>query len=201
MITRIACLRKVARRVTGVHTLVALAATGCLSDSVEYEPRRDDIAMAEIASVWVQDGDQRAVLSLCEDVTVPDRNPADCQVEHIVRGGGRGIAHEESHGGVGCGGCPFDNVAYVRGTAEGGGLTGKVAVVGTVQLSATADDDPYAYPYDFDLKCQDKTTPCSITGTLTRDGRLAATFTPGSATPSYKPSHHLARTGAATCNE
>lgn len=156
--------------------------------------------MLAIASTWAAPGAGGASLFLCEDVTaVPDDNT--CQVEHVVRGGGRGIAHEQEHGG-GCGGCPFANVAYVHGSLDGGGLPGPVAVTGAVTLAPGAGaDTAYDFPYSVRLQCVDPAAPCTIYGTLEEDGRLelelpnALTGTAGST----GTTHLLTRTGAATC--
>jgi len=175
------------------HALFVLLAAGCLSDTVSYSPDQDDRAMAVIASVF-SDTDQGIVLSLCEDLAfVADDNT--CQVEHVVRGGGRGIAHEEDHGNVGCGGCPLANVAAVKGTLTAGGLPAPVAVTGTVTLGSGTSDEPYAFPYFVHLDCADEAQPCTIEGTLEEDGRLDATVTVGGE-PAERP---LVRSGAATC--
>jgi hypothetical protein len=142
---------------------------GCLSDTASYSPEDDTMAMTAIESTW-SSGD--LVVSLCEDVTAPDADENDCDVEHVVRGDGRGREHSEDHGGVGCGGCPFSAVAFVKGTVSGGGLPTPVSVTGEITLSATSSDDPYAYPYDVQLRCDAPGTSCTFYGTLDENGML-----------------------------
>ena len=164
---------------------------GCLGDSVSYAPADDDAAIAAIESSWSATGSD-LVVTLCEDVDAPPSDN-DCQVEHVVRGDGRGEAHTEEHGGVGCGGCPFAAAAFVKGTVSGAGLPTPVSVTGEITLSATADDDPYAFPYDVQLRCDAPGATCSFFGTLFEDGTLELA---GGAT---LPAGPLARTGAASC--
>jgi hypothetical protein len=112
-------------------------------------------------------------ISLCEDVAaVEDGNT--CQVEHVVRGDGRGKRHDASHGGAGCGGCPFANVAYVKGTVSGGSFAAPVEVAGEVNLAYADgdDDDPYGFPYVIRLRCTAAETPCSIEARLLENGTI-----------------------------
>lgn len=71
-----------------------------------------------------------------------------------------------------------------------------------VAMAAIASEwtahDPYAFPYALDLSCLDQGAPCRISGTITEDGRLAASVRTGS--PEGPPSRHsLTRVGAAAC--
>lgn len=157
------------------HVLVIVAA-GCLSDTFSYSPQQDDEAYNSIALVFSAPGTGGLTLALCEDLAaVEDTNT--CQVEHTVRGGGRGRRHEASHGGGGCGGCSAATVAIVTGTVSGGGLTAPRMVKGEILLGrAISGDDPYGFPYEVALTCEGTTTPCSLRGTLEEDGSLQVTF-------------------------
>ena len=181
-------------RITRNLAIVLLA--GCIpGETASYSPEEDDTAIAAIESSW--SGSSPALsLSLCEDVNAPEPDNT-CQVQHAVRGGGRGRRHEESNGSIGCGGCPFAAAAFVRGTASGTGLpgTGTVAVAGEITLSSFSADDPYAFPYHVELRCVDPGQTCSLFGTLNEDGTLELTSSAdATATPVA-----LARTGTATC--
>jgi hypothetical protein len=138
---------------------------GCLSDDVAYSPEQDDDAMTSITQSW---SSASMTMSLCEDIAaIEDDNT--CQVAHVVRGGGRGKRHVATHGG-GCGGCPFANVAYVKGTVTGS--AGPMEVVGEVSLASHGNDDPYEFPYDIDLRCTSTESPCSIGARLLANGTI-----------------------------
>lgn len=174
--------------------LVVLAA-GCLSDSVEYTPEQDIQAFDDIARAWsAPDG---LALSLCEDPTAPGPDPDDtCQIEHVVRADGSAPADREEHGG-GCGGCPFSNVAYVRGTLSGTGLTEPVTVTGLIGLGRGAGDDPYEYPYSVDLTCA-APADCGLSGSLDPDGTLTIEYFHGLDVSGT--SFTFAPAGQASCN-
>lgn len=183
-------IRRIARN------LVIVLAAGCIGRNiVSYSPEEDDTAIAAIASTWSASTPALSI-SLCEDPTAlePDQ---PCQVQHMVRGEGRGRRHEEDNGSIGCGGCPFAAVAFVKGTASGAGLpgTGPVAIAGEVRLSFANPDDPYEFPYQVVLKCIDPLQPCSLFGTLQEDGTLELDSNTGDTVAPVA----LARTGTATC--
>jgi hypothetical protein len=165
--------RERARRLAPLLVVVAFAT--CARDgTARYGPERDDLAMEAIASRWVAaDG---TTVELCDDVARSDAWTPDsdgCVVEHVVRGGGRGVAHVEEHGGAGCGGCLFQNVAYAHGTLQVGAAGATLAVSGDVGLRDGYSDDPYALPYGVSLQCSAPERPCSFVGTLRHDGALA----------------------------
>jgi hypothetical protein len=184
-------------------TLVALVApfAACRHDEVShcFSADSDTVAMAAIESAWSEAGGLS--LTLCEDVARSDASPQDgCVVDHVVRGAGAGQDQCTSHpDGCGAGGCPYENVAYVRGTAGGSPISGAVAVSGRVDLQWGYADDPYAYPYRLELSCDDPGAPCSINGTLESDGRVDVALTIGPPGSGSETHHVLDRTGAATC--
>jgi hypothetical protein len=154
------------------HVLVIVFA-GCLGDTVSYSPQEDDDAINAIVYQFSAPGTAGLTVALCEDVdAVEDTN--NCQVQHTVRGGGRGRRHEEDQGGVGCGGCPFATVAFVTGTVSGGSFTAPQKVKGEVTLGYGTSDDPYAFPYRVTLTCEG-TPGCYLTGMLEEDGSLEIT--------------------------
>ena len=153
------------------HLAIVLGSGCLLGDEVSYSPQEDDAAIVAIASTWVG---ASFSLSLCEDLDAPEPDNT-CQVDHAVRGGGRGRRHVETHGGVGCGGCPYEAVAFVRGAASGTGLPGTVAVEGEITLGRTPDDEPYAFPYLVQLRCVTPGQTCALSGTLSEDGTLELT--------------------------
>jgi hypothetical protein len=189
---------------TWAALLAIAAAFACSRDeSVTYGPARDDAAMAAIASAWTEGGGD-LTLSLCEDTA---RSAAwtgsdGCVVDHVVRGGGLGLAHTESHPEGGCtmGGCPWNAVAYVAGTVSSAALGGERAVAGEVSLDAEGSENPYAHPYRIQVTCADAANPCALTGTLAADGTISATLVVGPYGPGQAETPHaLARAGASAC--
>ncbi|HEY4055344.1 MAG TPA: hypothetical protein VGM39_02005, partial [Kofleriaceae bacterium] len=153
-----------------VHPSFALVlVVGCLTGSVDYSPEQDAQAFDEIARSY---STQSLQLSLCEDTTVswsPGGNT--CQIEHVVRGDGGAEQHETR--GAGCGGCPFENIAYVRGTLNAPNHPEPLAIRGEVHLGTNAD--PYEYPYYVQVDCVGD-TPCSLSGQLEADGTLTVDY-------------------------
>jgi len=143
-------------------------------------------------------------VALCDDVARSDawtRGADSCSVDHVVRGGGRGVEHAEDHGGVGCGGCLFANFAYVRGTLQReAGAPAPIA--GTVVLHDGYSDGPYALPYGVYVECSTAGQPCSLDGTIRRDGALEGDLTVGVPGSADATTLHLVltRTGPAACD-
>jgi hypothetical protein len=188
------------RRITGALLGAVVVAFAACHEQVShsYGPAADAAAMTAIASVWSQPGGLS--VALCEDVARSQASAPDgCLADHVVLGGG--VEQSVSHpGGCGMGGCPFENVAYVRGMAEGAGLPGAVAVGGMVSLQGGHADDPYAFPYTMRLTCVDTAAPCTVAGTLSADGHLETTLVLGTPGPGVPETHHaLDRTGPAAC--
>jgi hypothetical protein len=170
--------------------IALVAVVGCIGGgaATSYTPEEDTIAMTSIVNTWSGDS---LTLSLCEDLAAPD-DENTCQIEHVVRGGGRGRRHTEEHGGVGCGGCPFGIAAIVKGTFSDGSMAAPVAVFGEVYLGV-GEDDPYAFPFSFELQSADPNQHFVLIGTLHEDGtlELQRDYT--------GPIMTLARGAAATC--
>jgi hypothetical protein len=180
-----------------IPIVLSLLFFACLEQSVSYSPEADDRAMASITRAWTQAGGDLAI-ELCEDLAAPAVPSNDCQVENVVRGGGRGTSHSESRGG-GCGGCPFDNLAYVKGSVSGGGFAAPARVTGSVYVGdGHSGDDPYSYPYTILLSCDDAAAPCRIEGTLEADGSLHVT-TERDSEVAPATEVELTPTGAASC--
>ena len=182
------------RSLRALRNLALVLAAGCIpGEEASYSPEEDDAAIAAVASTWSASSPAIS-LSLCEDVNAPEPDNT-CQVEHVVRGGGRGRRHEERHSSVGCGGCPFGAAAFVQGTISGIGMAGTAAVAGEIAMGRAVDGDAYAFPYHVTLQCVDPGQDCFLTGFLHEDGTLEldGISSQGASTVT------LARTGAATC--
>ncbi len=189
--------RMILRRLRVTLSVLAAAASGaCMSHTVRYSPERDDAAMAAIANTFAESGAGDLVLSLCEDVAASEGWRPGCRYQHVVQGGGRGLAHEEDVGGVGCGHCFFWVIAYVQGTVDGGPFAQPTAVRGSVNLRSGYDDDPYGFPYYLDLNC-DGTDPCHLQGPLDAAGAIDLQVTVG--TTSTTSQQMLARQAPAAC--
>lgn len=169
--------------------VVVIVAAGCLSDTVSYSPQRDDDAINAIVHIFAAPNTGGITLALCEDLdAVEDTNT--CQVQHTVRGGGRGRRHEAESSGGGCGGCPLATVAFVTGTVSGGTFTTPQMVKGEITLGTGTGDDPYGFPYRVTLSCEGMPT-CFFTGMLEEDGSLQITSSGAEIV--------LARGGEASC--
>ena len=154
-----------------------LAILACGSGSITFTPDEDDAVMALLESTWGAEGTNGLQLSLCEDRARSDAwdYPGDCQEAHVVRGDGRGLEHKEDEvSGVGCGGCFFNVLAYVRGLVSGGPFSEPVRVEGGVDLGDLWNvDKVFAFPYRFNLTCTGEVPACySITGELQENGQL-----------------------------
>lgn len=180
-------------------------AFACSESTYQYTADEDTAAMLAIARVWGEASPQGVSLSLCEDLSVDDSLQDGCIVNHVVRGEGRGMDHEEPQA-QGCGGgCTAQNVAFVRGTIESETITPARAVSGSVDLfNAYADgDDPYAYPYFVYLTCDDAAAPCEIRGEIRgeieADGSLEITLSTGLPGGANDTTHQLTGATAAAC--
>jgi hypothetical protein len=178
--------------------LGALLAAACLSSSTSYDPARDDQVVAVATGDYAAGGAGALTLALCEDLArEAEWTGPDCDFEHVVKGGGRGLPHRESHSGTQCGGCPFQAAVLVQGQAAGGPFSAPVQVEGMVWLQDPREKHPYDFPYHVNLWCVDRQAPCAIEGTIDATGHLelgASLGTPGAATR-----HALDRVGAPTC--
>ena len=170
--------------------------TGCLPDGVGYSPEKDDEAMQTILSEF---GNADMNLSLCEDLeTAGAQANGDCQIDHVVRAGGLGEKHHEEHSNIGCGGCPFELVAFVRGQVVGGPFAEPTPVRGQVHLQTYgASDRPYSFPYYVHVTCEDEAYPCSLEGTLYEDGRFELLVSE----QGHQANFDLDRLGASVCGD
>jgi hypothetical protein len=159
--------------------IAALALVACGSATIQFTPAQDDAIMLELASVYTA-GTDGPSLVLCED-RVRSRawnDPGDCQEAHVVRGDGRGVEHKENEpSGIGCGGCPFDVLAYVRGTWTGAPFAEPVEVEGEVRLGDLYSvPEIFSHPYTFELRCVGQSPACAaISGQLDDAGQLVLT--------------------------
>ncbi len=158
--------------------LIGLGAiVACGTTSITFTKEKDNSVMQEVQSVWESREDNNIQLSLCEDMERSDEwnEPGGCQEAHVVRGMGRALEHKEQEpSGVGCGGCPFMVMTYVKGTIQGGPFTEPTPVAGTVSFGDLYDVEKiYHYPYEIYLYCTDEPSSCeSINGSLSESGDL-----------------------------
>jgi len=178
--------------------LGALLAAACLSSSTSYDPARDDQVVAVATGDYAAGGAGALTLVLCEDLAREAEwtGPA-CDLEHVVKGGGRGLAHRESHSGAECGGCPFQAAVLVRGQVAGGPFASPFQVEGAVWLQDPRSRHPYDLPYQVDLRCRDGQQPCTIEGSVDAAGHLELKVSVG--VPAGATLHALDRVGAPTC--
>jgi hypothetical protein len=147
--------------------LFVYAVFACGNHQITFDAQHDDPAMLAVTRVWQGSG---VTLSLCEDIAAePSVSVSGCEVAHVVRGGSRTATTTTNSAKGGCpGGCAGQNSAYVAGQLSQNGL--ELEVSGVVILGSLYDDDPYAYPYTFELSCPN--SGCTATGTLEANGTL-----------------------------
>lgn len=176
--------------------LVALP-LGC-SGEVDYSPERDTAAMESILGTWTAPGTP-ITLTVCEDIeqadsTAAEREPGNCQVDHVVRPG-RGEAHSEDHSGVGCGGCPFSVQAFVKVELVHPDLPEPLVAQATVHLGDGYEDNPYALPYLMGMAVDGRNISAEIHG----DGTLRFTEMDGAPPLTVADMPRLQLSGPAAC--
>ena len=187
------------RRLGLLGVLVLMA---CGAGSITFTPEEDDAIMTVLESTWAADETDGLQLSLCEDRVRSDAwdNPGECVRAHVVRGGGRGLAHEEDVSGGGCGGCPFGVLAYVQGTISGGPFSEPVPVAGEVYMGDLYDvGSIFSYPHRISLgSTGDVPAFYSISGELQENGQIDIKVY---LDQDMQPDHELTLSmrGAATC--
>jgi len=183
--------------------VIGLALTACSTGQVRFTADQDQAVMQELASEFTSL--EGTLLSLCEDRARSDawNEPGGCQEAHVVRGAGRGLVHtEDEPSGIGCGGCPFAVLAYVKGTWSGAPFDSPVEVEGQVGLGDLYEPGGvFAYPYRVDLTCKGDAPACAaIGGELHEDGRLSLRVYQSWDDPNA-PAFELQAGLAATCGE
>ena len=160
-------------------TLVAVGLLLFCTETLKYTPEKDAEAVARMAMVWVADlGGEPVTLTVCEDVAEAEAYVItnNCQVEHIIEGGGR-ADEDEAHHGAGCGGCPFDSYGFLEATLSGGPFTTPSTLSGTFRIKLGYDEgNIYDLPYTYSLACDSPSTPCTLSGQLEEETRLDATL-------------------------
>jgi hypothetical protein len=126
----------------------ALIHCGGDDNEASFTTQGDAAVMSGIVGTWMgtSDSGNTYTLTLCEDTSAAagvDSN-ISCQTLHAVRGNGRGITETVSQP-EGCGGCDYDNSAYVTGTVEGDDLT-STQVNGQFALTG-GDANSLGFPY------------------------------------------------------
>ena len=183
-----------------VRLFALLCLVGC-SDQRVYTPEADDAAMAKIERTWSgpMTADPIGTVTICEDRARADQAAAaagssDCAIAHVVRGGGRGTAQMRDVGGVGCGGCEFQVLAYVTATVESfDGTT--TTLTGNVYFASAYHGDTSTMPYKVVLR---DAAGDSLQGTIVDNGSLVvSSFTLGTTTISAPVT--LSPVGTATC--
>lgn len=160
-------------------TLAALCLLLFCTEATRYTPEKDAEAVARMAMVWVADlGGEPVTLTMCEDVAEAEAYVItnNCQVLHIIEGGGR-ADEDEVPEGPGCGGCPFDSYGFLEATLSGGPFATPSTLSGTFRVKLGHEEgDIYDLPYPYSLTCDSPSTPCTLSGQLVEETRLDATL-------------------------
>lgn len=148
-------------RLLGLASLLLVLgpSVDCSLGEIAFTPEDDDAVMASILG---KKSAGQFVLSLTEDDARASAEQAirdnGCQIDHIVRDNGQGIAKtRQEPSNVGCGGCPFDVVAFVQAELDHPALEAPLKLSGRVKLGSSWDDDPYAPPYVVGLQAEGST--------------------------------------------
>ncbi len=186
-----------------IMMILIAALVACGTSSITFTEKKDQSVMDELESVWENPEQDAIVLTLCEDKEMSDKwdGQESCQESHVVRGEGRSIEHtEQESSGVGCGGCPFEVLAYVKGTIEGGPFSQAASVAGSVSFGDIYDVDKiFTYPYHVYLTCTGDAPACfSVSGELFEDGHLELEYLKD-VNSEYKM-FNLSRTGPSGCH-
>ncbi|NMB76392.1 MAG: hypothetical protein GYA21_14840 [Myxococcales bacterium] len=160
-----------------VPVMLALMTACSPPPTMYFSAAQDTAVMAELETEFSQSASGGIRLSLCEDRARSDawNEPGACGEAHVVRGGGRGIEHEEKEpSGIGCGGCPFSVLAYVTATIDGGPFAEPVSLAGEVRMGDLyRPSEVFAYPYTLELaRCKEQGCDVRVHGLLYADGRL-----------------------------
>jgi hypothetical protein len=150
----------------------ALIHCGGNDNDTSFTTQGDTAVMAGIVGAWMgtSESGHTYTLTLCEDTSATGGTSTSmsCQTLHTVRGDGRGTTETVSKP-EGCGGCDYDNSAYVNATIEGDDLT-STTIDGQFDLSG-GDANGLGFPYEFKLSGTTfSDQSISITGTMPSAG-------------------------------
>jgi hypothetical protein len=149
----------------------ALIHCGSNDDETSFSTQGDTAVMAGIVGTWMgsSDSGNTYALILCEDTSAASSTKLSCQTLHTVRGGGRGTTETVSKP-EGCGGCNYDNSAFVTGTIEGSDLS-STRVDGQFGLTG-GDTNGLGFPYETQLEGATANESVSISGSVPSAGEL-----------------------------
>jgi len=164
-----------APRRVGLVALLAATAVRCGSEVRQYTPAQDDEAIAAIERRWSGTvGEGPFSITFCEDRAANDaETPDGCQVEHVVKGGGRTVpSQSEEPSSVGCGGCPFMVRTSVTALVVGPDSVAR-NLKGVVAFGSAYDGDPFAGDWAFQVDSpQGEANPITVEGRIQADGSL-----------------------------
>ncbi len=156
--------------------LLVAGAVRCGPAAIEYSAQRDDQAIERIAHVWSGTvGKGPISISVCEDRAANDQlEEGGCEVDHVVKGGGRGTTRTaEQVGSIGCGGCSMSALTEVVATVHMPDGTSAV-MRGTVRLGSAYEEDPYAGDWGLWLATPEgyEGKAVQLEGRILEDGKL-----------------------------
>lgn len=164
-----------ARRLV-LPVLLLAGALQCGPAGIEYSAERDEEAMERIERVWFGTvGEGPISISVCEDKAANDQlEEGGCDVDHVVKGGGRGTTRTaDQAGGVGCGGCSLSaltNVVAIVHMPDGN----SAVMRGTVRLGSAYEENPYTGDWGLWLATPEgyEGKAVQIEGRILEDGKL-----------------------------
>jgi hypothetical protein len=144
------------------------------NNGTSFSTQGDTAVMAGIVGTWMgtSNAGTTYTLTLCEDKSSTLITEDSCQTLHTVRGQGRGATETVSKPDQGCGGCDYDNSAYVTGTIDGDDLASDFH--GQIQLTG-GDVNGLGFPYKIDFEGTGSFAPTfAIDGVMQSPGSFDA---------------------------
>jgi hypothetical protein len=145
------------------------------NNGTSFSTQGDTAVMAGIVGTWMgtSSAGNTYTLTLCEDKSSTLNTEESCQTLHTVKGQGRGTTETVTNPDQGCGGCDYDNSAYVIGTIEGDDLASSTF---NGQFGLTGGDvNGLGFPYKINIEGSGYYAPTfAIDGTMDSPGSFEA---------------------------
>ncbi|MEO7111732.1 MAG: hypothetical protein ABI183_14925 [Polyangiaceae bacterium] len=143
-------------------------------DEEDFTSHGDALVMTSLVGIWkgTSAAGKPYALTICEDLdpnAQRDSLAATCGTKHQIEGNGRGKTEAVSMDPGGCGGCDYDNSAYMVGTLEGSDIAPTPV---NAQFSMNGDANGPALPYAFVLADSAYKTAEDLRQTITMRGNV-----------------------------
>jgi hypothetical protein len=173
-------------------------------DEQDFTSHGDALVMTSLVGTWkgTSAAGKPYTLTLCENLDPNAQSHSlagTCGTKHQIEGGGRGKSETVSMDPGGCGGCDYDNSAYMVGTLEGSDIASTPIYA---QFSMDGDANGPPLPYTFALadsaytSAEDRRQTTTMRGEVATAGTIdVSVFTydalPGEIPPAYDAGNGL----------